>query len=150
MEPIPITLPSGALLEFKMASTQTAVKLNRLLAKELKAAGLDFSKLGESKINLSGVLSSKEEIPPGAISLMIDVICQVIGSEELDRVVFECSTQTLYNGARVNYASFDAPESRQDYYPFCKEVILRNAGPFFAGALSMFSTLLAGAPKGQP
>lgn len=147
MDAIPIQLPSGAILEFKMATTQTALKLNRLIGKEVKAAGIDLSKIGG--VNLNSVLASKEQIPAGMISLILDVVCQAIGSEELDRVVFECSTQTLYNGQRVTYSSFDPEDNRQDYYPFCKEVISRNAGPFIKGVLSMFSAMGVATPKGR-
>lgn len=113
-----INLPSGAELVIQLAPFADADRLNKAVAKELKALKID---------------AQMELEDPNFIK---DLVCAAISSDEIMAALWVCFKRCTYNGQKISVDSFEPEEARGDYYPACREVLVGNCLPFFKSLLS--------------
>ena len=115
-----LELKSGNHAELSPASFAAASDLRRVLAREL--AGTTFNFSGDL-----GALMAKD------VSAIMNVICQLVASEAVEKGVFKCLERCLYNGQKITRDTFEKPESWPDFLPIAVEVVKMNVLPFFSG-----------------
>lgn len=126
-----IQLNSGAVLAVSIAPFSSSKKLLNVVMQELKDVDLELENL-----DLANFASQD-------INTLKNAICQLLGSENLERAVFECMAKCTYNGSRIVKDTFEPEEARADYLPCAWEVIKANLRPFFK---NLDLSLLASAP----
>lgn len=143
--PLPetITLPSGGVLTLKEAPFEVSMRLLKTVAKELTnvATGLKLD-LNFSDPNAIAKMIG-QDLP---LDVIKNAVCQMVASDALEGVLYECLGRCLYRGSTITRESFEPRDNRQDYLLVAWEVIKHNLAPFFAGLSSKSST--NGAPAG--
>lgn len=112
-----LSLPSGAKLVVNAAPFSEANKLWQACAKEL----------ARLKINMSTDVD---------INFIKDVICIASSSPEIEAALTPCLRRCLYGGTRIDDATFEEEDARQDYLIVVSEVLKANVFPFFKGLAS--------------
>ena len=121
-----ITLASGNVLCFQMASFSEGMKLFKVIANEIKQVDASFD-----MNNLKGLMA--QEVKGDALNVMKNLVCQLIGSDALERALGPCMARCTYNGHAIKPDAFEPEEARGDYLPCAWEVIRGNVAPFFNG-----------------
>jgi hypothetical protein len=114
-----VTLPSGASFEMQMVPFALGVKLQRVIANELKGV----------------------PITEGALGNLKDTVFQLLASEAMEQVSFEVLRHCLFNGEKVDRSTFEDEDRRQDYLPAVWEAVNYNLAPFVAGLVSLLPRL---------
>lgn len=124
-----IKLPSGALLKITPASFAEAKTLYQALLAELKSVRID----------------KELTTPENEAELIKDLFCAGFSSPLIEAALWPCFRRCTYNptpgkpGAadvRIDEATFEPVEAREDYVQVCVEVAKVNVGPF---AKSLFA-----------
>lgn len=116
-----ITLKSGAILAVQIAPFSSGSKLLKTILRDLKDVDIQLENLDLTQIAGQDINTFK------------NAICQLLGSDALELVVFECMGRCTYNGIRIVRDTFEPENARQDYLPVAWEVIKVNLRPFFSG-----------------
>lgn len=112
------TTDSGAQVEIGVAGFEDFIKLKNAASREFAKRGIDIKGLNLTKdLDVGSLLSA---------FMMIE------SSQEVFECLFKCLDKSLYNGKRINKATFEPEEARQDYYPIILEFIKVNAAPFLS------------------
>jgi len=132
-----VTLKSGHVLEMQMAPFSTGMKLVKALSNELKTVNIDLGSV------------SVESISGGDFNTIKNLTLQLIGSDAVERCVFECLGRCLLDDQKITPDTFNNPDMRGDYLPAAWEVTKFNVAPFFEG-LDLKSLTGAKAPASGP
>jgi hypothetical protein len=128
-----ITLKSGHILEVGAPDFGPAKELAKAVTRELLSVDLSLETL-----NL-------QELVANNFNGLKNAVLKVASSDEVEKAVFACMTQTLLQGKPINGTTFQPEDMRQDYLPVVWEVMKRALAPFFAG-LDWPSSAPAAAP----
>lgn len=109
------TAPSGATIKISEAAFVDAARLKRAIWREVG-------------------LKDGFDIERDAGDLISQLI-RLLGSEEIDALLWPCMGRCLYNGERVQPGLFDRPGTRQDYYAIVAACLKANLGPLLEGLL---------------
>ena len=112
-------LKSGAVAELSMASFAVSARLFKAMANELKLVDVDIEGVDLSKV---------QDMDLNAIK---NAILQLLGSDQIEKYLFDCMARCTYQGQKITTATFDTEEARGDYLPIALEVIKLNVLPFF-------------------
>lgn len=140
-----VTLQSGATLDIQTANFATGTKLIKIVARELKTVNVDIG-LGDGKLEDFFKMNFNKD---GLLNTFKDAIFQLIASDALDQVLWECLDRCLYTKGdilklRITRDMFDKNDDiKGDFYPIAKEVLVANLAPFFPSLLSKLSTAVA-------
>lgn len=123
-----VILPSGKTLKIPDFTLAQSMKLIRVLAKELKQVGIEFS-IDE--------LSDLRKFANKDVSCLKDIFLQLIGSEELVNTITQMCTTAMYEDDRFNAPGiWDTEEGKGDYFPMLWEVLKAALTPFFKPLVS--------------
>ena len=111
-----VRLPSGAKLVVNAAPFAEAKYLWQACAKEL--AHLKLSTLTEM-----------------GVDFVKNLFCIATGSMRIEKALRPCLGRCLYNGTRIDDATFEKEDARQDFFPVMEEVLKANVLPFLNGQL---------------
>lgn len=126
-----VSLPSGRLLEIPDFTLAQSMKLIRVLSKELKQVGVEFSIEDLTDIRR---FANKD------VSCLKDVLLQLIGSEELISTITQMCEKAIYDSGRFNAPGvWDTEEGKGDYFPMIWEVLKAALTPFFKPLVSKLS-----------
>ena len=120
------TLKSGIVLRLQVATFKQSMRLLKVVVNEIKAVDLGIVVNGQ--IDLKKLQSM--DLPVDAIK---NVVCQMIGSDAVDKALSECMGVCLYDGEKITAETFESENARQDYLPVAWEVMQVNLLPFFSG-----------------
>ncbi len=129
--PDTITLKSGNKLEVHLPPFPDSLRLLKAVVNELKKVDIDLD-----KIDLSMDVA---KLDPKTINVFKNGICQLVGSDEVEKALATCASRCLLKGQRVTMQSFDDPACREDYLAVAWEVTRANLTPFFKGLDLKFS-----------
>lgn len=118
-----ITLKSGRELVINIADFKAACRLRRTIANELRGVKLEIDKLDP---NMDIAKLGRDEI-----NTFKDIICQLLGSEAVERCFFECATRCTIDKAAIRLDTFESEDARPDFLPVAQEVIIFNLKLFF-------------------
>lgn len=118
-----VNLPSGAILRVKPSSFPKAKALVQVVMTEGKS--VNFRSEDEMNLNF------KKE-----------VFCTMLSSKVIERAVWDCFDQALYNDQKINEKTFENPETWDDYFTLCFEVAKENINPFMKSLYAELSPLL--------
>jgi hypothetical protein len=104
-----------------MAPFAIGMKLFKTIASELKGVDVQLESLDFAKIAGKDINSIK------------NAIFQLLSSDALEAVVFQCMERCLYDGQKITRQTFEPEQARGDYLPIAWEVIRFNLSPFFSG-----------------
>ena len=121
-----ITLPSGRILVFQMAPFADGNKLCKVVFNELKQVDASFD-----MSNIKNLMS--QDIKGDTMNIIKNLICQLMGSDALERALGVCMARCTYEGMSITKDTFEPEEARGDYLPCAWEVIKNNLAPFFKG-----------------
>jgi len=138
MPNITIPLKSAAKLELQMPSFANGTRLYKVLANEIKGIPFDM------KITSMEALAAAPDLGP-----IKGVVLQILGSDAVESVVFDCLAGCLYNGARITRDTFEDERARGDWLPCAWEVIKFTLAPFF-GSLDFGSATPPAGATGSP
>lgn len=97
-----VTLPSGALLQIGTVPFDATNNLKKAVMKEVKAIPMTSTKI--------------------LIDLSKDYVCGILGSDEVEKCLWECMKRCLYNGMKIDKATFESEEARSDFTDVQMEV----------------------------
>lgn len=137
-------LPSGATLEASVASLEACDNLMNAILHEAGLINLDLGKEFEGIKTLADISVNAE-----MINTVKNAFCQLVKSKTVKDAIFACSKTVLYTpkgegmaqSEKVDRATFEAFERRQDFLFFLQEVAWFNVAPFFGGVSSKFPAL---------
>lgn len=134
-------LESGAILNIKTAPFATGTKLVKAVSRELLKVNIDIG-LGKGRLE---DFFSLEIDKDGAINTIKDLILNLISSDEIETIVWECLDRCTYTlegapAGRINRATFENDKAKGDYYLIVKEVLAENLTPFFPNLHSKLLT----------
>lgn len=119
-----LTVPSGADVEIRIGSFTAGMKLKNAVEKELARQGLAF---------FPGGVSKEKEID---LEKMLPAILMIDSSEVVQAAMWECLTQSTYNGERISTNTFEPEKARGDYYAIMLAAGKKNLMPFISGLVS--------------
>ena len=131
-----INLKSGNTLELQSASFEDAWKLTQAVSQVLATSLPGF------KLDTMDTQVLQKDLDVGKL---LGIICNLIASPTVYELLWPCFAPCLYNGNKVNKASFQAEEARKDFLPSVVEVLRANVVPFIVGL--DLSSLTSQAPK---
>ena len=140
--PDTITLKSGNKLVVMLAPFPDSLRLLKSVVNELKKVDIDLDKF-DLKAEMTN-LDAK------TINVFKNGLCQLIGSDDVEKAIITCAARCLLNGTKVTMQSFDDPACREDYLAVAWEVTRANLTPFFKGLDLKFSTAKQASPGGSP
>lgn len=120
-------LPSGAVLKITLAPFAEAKALYQACLEEVKGLRVD----------------PKEEMD---VNLFKDLFCVGLSSKKIEAALAPCLKRALYNDLKIDDATFEPVEARQDYIVACFEIAKENIAPFAKSLYAEFSPLLAKIP----
>lgn len=134
-----ITLSSGKILTIQKTSFENSSRLLRLILKEVQDAGLNFDDSmlveGFSKKDLLDFVKEGN----GVLDTLFNSAINVITSEPLEDVIFECASRSTWGDCKISKQLFDDEEDAiGDYFEICFYVAKEHILPFFKN-LSMTS-----------
>lgn len=137
-----IKLESGKMLNITMLPTKEAIDLLAIVSSELQKVQIkaDLNKEidTEGKEGTSEVLKSML-FDTGTINTLKDLLFQLLASKKLNDFLFETAfRRCLYDMKPITYETFDEGDTREDFLPVCKEVLVFNLRPFFKSLRSVF------------
>jgi hypothetical protein len=122
----PITLPSGAILKIGHTPFEVSLNLNKALLEEMKQ--VEFHSEGD------------------ITNLLKNLVCVGFSSKKIEECLWECFKRCTYDSGkgdfRIDKATFDPEEARQDYADVCMEVAKHNISPFVKAHSAKFSQIL--------
>lgn len=132
-----VTLPSGRELVLQAPDFALANRLRRAIAKELAATKIEIA-LPVGPAAFARALD--RDFPANDLK---NVLCGLLGSEEIETILAQCMATCLYNGTKISSpGTFEEDkQARADYLPIAWEVIRFSLAPFFEGLASKLSTL---------
>lgn len=119
-----LTLASGAELRLQLPSFAVSMKLLKCIAAELKSVHIDITLDGGA--DLQKLL--QRDLP---VDMLKNAVCQLIGSDQLERALAECMKSFMYRGEKIVPGTFEDEDARGDYLPVAWEVIQFTLAPFF-------------------
>lgn len=119
---------SGAKVVINPADWRDAVALKSAIAKELSKSDLS--------IDIETISKSQDITEFVKLFLVLD------SSDVVYAAVFKCLIRCTYKGEKIEEATFEDLEAREDYYEIVFNCIKENISPFFKGLRSRFSQLL--------
>ena len=123
-----VDLPSGRKMRIDAAPFAVSRDLFKTFLSEIKIVNMDAAR--ELDVNF-----------------LKDLICTALGSKTIEDKIMACMKWVLIDDLKVEEASFEAPEHRQDYIIVMVEVAKENLTPFtnslFAQSKTMFGTILS-------
>lgn len=127
-------LKSGASLEVTVADIKTGYRLFTAIVRAFKMHGIELSLRKE--FSLKTLLEDNQ-------SELINGFLDVITSENVHDVLFECGQRAIYfskdgKQSKVSEDLFENTEYRADYFEVLKIIAIENLRPFFPEALSVF------------
>lgn len=127
-------LKSGASLEVTVADIKTGYRLFTAIVRAFKMHGIELSLRKE--FSLKTLLEDNQ-------SELINGFLDVITSENVHDVLFECGQRAIYfskdgKQSKVSEDLFENIEYRADYFEVLKIIAIENLRPFFPEALSVF------------
>lgn len=133
-----VTLPSGAILKITLAPFADSKALYQAFMREAKGVKL----------------STTDEVA----NVLKDLICVALSSSEIESRIWDCLKRcTLNTGAgdlKIESATFEPAERRDDYWGVCIEVAKENILPFgkslYAEYLPIFQKMVKDPPSRQP
>lgn len=120
----PIVLPSGAKLEITLLPYEEAWHVAQRVAKVLEGLKLDDVQIDMKKFLVSDI--SKFQGP----------ILHLLASRELVDAAKVCFKRCTYNDLKIDAATFNDADARQDFLPAVFHVLKENIAPFFKGLIS--------------
>jgi hypothetical protein len=120
-----ITLKSGAMVELQDPGFDAADDLFAAVMAEIGKARLD---LDLSAIDPDAEVST---LAGENFNSVKNLICQVAGSKPLRGPLFAAAARSLYNGLKIERATFEDINARSDFLPVAQEVMKFVLAPFF-------------------
>lgn len=138
MEPLKITLPSGAVLEASMSSFDEGKSLFKAVMREMETIKLDIGDM-----DFSSLTNKDAEISSEMVNTMKNIVSRLISSDEIESCLWPCLGRATINNIKVSPGTFEDVEIRGDYIIVLKEILIFNMSPFTKSLISM----LKGLPK---
>lgn len=138
------TLPGGSVLACDIAPWGVAARLRWQLAVELKKVNLDLSAQVVQGLLLALAETDKSKAKVQVLSAIggedvntvKNLALQLIGSPDLEAIIFECLLRCTLNNVKITPEVFESEDARGDYYDAALEVLKTNIVPFFRKRLS--------------
>lgn len=131
-----ITLKSGNILKFSMASFIDSIRLTNIVARAFSQRGLDVKLDRETELSFQGLF---EKNPDAFIKGLMDVVFE----EFVMDVVFKCAEKCVYVkkgvSMKVTQETFEDEEARKDFYEIMLKIAQENIKPFFGNLLTVLS-----------
>ena len=113
-----VNLPSGAVLKVNVAPFADAKALYQAVLEELKGVHFDSS--------------------TDLTALFKDIAFAGFASKKIELCLDQCFKRCLYNELKIDKATFEPVDARQDYVVVCIAVAKANIAPFLNGLLVEF------------
>ena len=141
------TTNSGATAIINVADFISSMKLKRAVVEAVKSSGADLSKidLGGGESDKAGsTVADKEKANKAKMetaNLLINIAMSVDSDERVYDALFKCLLRCTYDGVRITRDTFEAAETREDYYEVAIACMKVNLAPFFKPLFSKFNEL---------
>jgi len=131
-----ITLKSGNVLKFSVASFIDSIRLTNIIAKAFSQRGLNIKLDRDTELSFQGLF---EKNPDAFIKGLMDVIFE----EFVMDVVFKCAEKCIYVkkgvSMKVTAETFEDEEARKDFYEVMLKIAQENIKPFFGNLLTVLN-----------
>lgn len=117
-------LPSGATLKITLGSFAESKALYQACLEEMRGLHVD----------------PHEEID---VNLFKNLFCVGLSSKKIEAALVPCMKRCLYNDLKMDDATWEPVEARQDYVMACFEVAKENIAPFAKSLYAELSPLWA-------
>lgn len=122
---IELKTQSGATVNINVAPFEDALTLNNLVTPYLATVGV----VADANANIR-----MEDLMKVMVSAATDAGIQA--------QMMKCLARCTYNGQKITSATFEAAETRGDFYEVAMACVKENISPFVNGLFSQFSALL--------